>query len=146
MGLGVPTGPRGGTHRACGSNIPTPRYQRHRVTHAGSYLHTNVRFLSQLYFRQLRVSCRVKKRTYKDAGLERTYKGGQEDRGRSRGLWMLEDRGRSRGSWMLAYKDGQKEDDRQTDLDLDLVNYKDGHWTIGISLWAPLGGTQGYTK
>ena len=26
-------------------------------THAGSYLRTNVRFLSQLYFRQLRVSC-----------------------------------------------------------------------------------------
>ena len=57
MGLGVPTGPRGGTHRALGSNIPTPRYQRHRVTHIGSYLHTNVRFLSQPYFRQLRVSC-----------------------------------------------------------------------------------------
>ena len=26
MELGVPTGPRGGTHRACGSNIPTPQY------------------------------------------------------------------------------------------------------------------------
>ena len=55
MGSGVPTGPRGGTHRDRGSNIPTPRYQWHRVTHAGSYLRTNVRFLSQLYFRQLRV-------------------------------------------------------------------------------------------
>ena len=55
--LGVPTGPGGGTHRARGSNIPTPRYHRHRVTHAGSYLRTNVRFLNQLYFRQLRVSC-----------------------------------------------------------------------------------------
>ena len=57
MGLSVPTGPRGGTHRARESNIPTPRYQRHRVTHTGSYLRTTVRFLSQLYFRQLRVSC-----------------------------------------------------------------------------------------
>ena len=28
-----------------------------RGTHAGSYLRTSVRFLSQLYFRQLRVSC-----------------------------------------------------------------------------------------
>ena len=35
-GPGVPTGPRGGTHQDCGSNIPTPQYQRHRVTHAGS--------------------------------------------------------------------------------------------------------------
>ena len=26
MGSGVPTGPRGGTHRARGSNIPTPQY------------------------------------------------------------------------------------------------------------------------
>ena len=40
MGLGVPTGPRGETHRACGSNIPTPRYHRYRVTHAESYLRT----------------------------------------------------------------------------------------------------------
>ena len=40
MGSGVPTGPRGGTHRDRGSNIPTQRYQRHRVTHAGSYLRT----------------------------------------------------------------------------------------------------------
>ena len=36
MGKGDPTGPRGGTHRNRGSNIPTPRYQRHRVTHAGA--------------------------------------------------------------------------------------------------------------
>ena len=36
MGSGVPTRPRGGTHRAHGSNIPTHRY---RVTHAGSYSH-----------------------------------------------------------------------------------------------------------
>ena len=55
MGLGVPTGPRGGTHRARGSNIPTPPYHLHLVTRAGSYLRTNVRFLSQLYFRLLRV-------------------------------------------------------------------------------------------
>ena len=59
MGLGVPTRPRGWTHRARGSNIPTPRHHRHRVTHAGSYLRTSVRFLSQLYFRQLRVSCNL---------------------------------------------------------------------------------------
>ena len=51
MGSGIPTGPRGGTHWSRGSNIPTPRYHRHRVTHAGSYLCTNVRFLSQLYFK-----------------------------------------------------------------------------------------------
>ena len=63
MGLGVPTGPRGGIHRARGSNIPTPQYQRHRVTHAGSYLRTDVRFLSQLYFRQLRVSCVLMRHT-----------------------------------------------------------------------------------
>ena len=56
MGMGVPTGPRGGTHRDRGSNIPTPRYKRHRVSHAGSYLRTDVRFLNQLYFGQLRVS------------------------------------------------------------------------------------------
>ena len=37
MGSGVPTGPRGGTRRDRGSNIPTPRYQRHRVTHAVEY-------------------------------------------------------------------------------------------------------------
>ena len=55
MGSGIPTGPRGGTHRARGSNIVTPRYQRTRVTHDGSYLCANVRFLSQLYFRQLRM-------------------------------------------------------------------------------------------
>ena len=48
-GFGVPTGPRGGTHRARGSNIPTPQYHRYRVTHAGSYLRTVVRFLIQLY-------------------------------------------------------------------------------------------------
>ena len=40
MGSGIPTGPR-----------------------AGSYLRTNVRFLSQLYFRQLRVSCVLKGRS-----------------------------------------------------------------------------------
>ena len=34
---GRATGPRGGTHRDCGSNILTPRYHRYRVTHAGSY-------------------------------------------------------------------------------------------------------------
>ena len=37
MGSGVPTGPRGGTHRNRRSNIPTPQFQRHRVTHAGTY-------------------------------------------------------------------------------------------------------------
>ena len=59
MGSGVPTGPRGESHRARGSNIPTLRYHQYRVTHAGSYLRTPVRFLSQLYFRQLRESlCR----------------------------------------------------------------------------------------
>ena len=57
METGVPTGLRGGTHRARRSNIPTPRYQWRRVTHAGSYSRTLVCFLSQLYFRQLRVSC-----------------------------------------------------------------------------------------
>ena len=75
MGSSVPTGPRGGTHRARGSNIPTPRYHRHRVTHTGSYLRTNVRFLSQLYFRQLRVSCvllqEVQRHTGPKAGWER---------------------------------------------------------------------------
>ena len=40
---------KGGTHWACGSNIPTPRYHRCCVTHAGSYLSTVVCFLSQLY-------------------------------------------------------------------------------------------------
>ena len=55
-GRGRPTGPGGGTHRACGSNILTLRYHQYRVTHAGSYLRTCVRFLSQLYSRQLRVS------------------------------------------------------------------------------------------
>ena len=39
------------------AEIPTPRYHRYRVTHAGSYLRTHVRFLSQLYSRKLRVSC-----------------------------------------------------------------------------------------
>ena len=42
MGSGVPTGPRGGTYRDGGSNIP------YRVTHAGPYLRTGVRFLGQL--------------------------------------------------------------------------------------------------
>ena len=37
IGLAVPTGPRGGTHRDHGSNIPNPRYHRYRVTHTGSY-------------------------------------------------------------------------------------------------------------
>ena len=32
-----PTGPRGGTHRDRGSNVPTPRYHRYHVTHAGPY-------------------------------------------------------------------------------------------------------------
>ena len=36
---------------------PNLRYHRNLVTHTGSYLRTNVRFLSQLYFRQLRMSC-----------------------------------------------------------------------------------------
>ena len=40
-----------------GSNVPTPRYHQYRVTHAGSYSRTHVRFLNQLYSRQLRVSC-----------------------------------------------------------------------------------------
>ena len=40
-----------------GSNIPTPRYHQYRVTHAGSHSRTYVRFLSQRYSRQLRVSC-----------------------------------------------------------------------------------------
>ena len=40
MESGGPIGPRGGTHQDCGSNIPTPRYHRYHVTHAGSYLHT----------------------------------------------------------------------------------------------------------
>ena len=44
MGLGVPAGPRGGTHRDRGSNIPTPRYDRYRVTHSGSYLRTQCAF------------------------------------------------------------------------------------------------------
>ena len=56
MGSGVPTGPRGGTHRDRGSNVPTPRYHRYRVTHAGSYLHTWCALCSQLYSRQLRVT------------------------------------------------------------------------------------------
>ena len=47
-GIGVPTGPRGGTHRDRGSNIPTPRYHRYSVNHAGPYLRTCVRFLGQL--------------------------------------------------------------------------------------------------
>ena len=56
MGKGAPTGPRGGTHQNCGSNILTPRYHWCCITHAGSCLHTCVRFLCQLYSRQLRVS------------------------------------------------------------------------------------------
>ena len=44
MGSGVPTGPRGGTHRDRGSNIPTQRYHRYRVTHTGSYLRTQRAF------------------------------------------------------------------------------------------------------
>ena len=36
-GIGCPTGPRGGTHQDCGSNIPTQLYHRYRVTHAGLY-------------------------------------------------------------------------------------------------------------
>ena len=57
IATGDPTGPKGGIHRDRRSNIPTSRYHRYRVTHAGSYLRTCVRFLSQLYSRQLRVSC-----------------------------------------------------------------------------------------
>ena len=48
MGFGVSSGPRGGTHRDRGSNVPTPRYHRYYVTHAGSYC-------NQLYSRQLRL-------------------------------------------------------------------------------------------
>ena len=50
MGSGVTTGPRGGTHGARGSNIPTPRYHRYRVTHAGSYCHTVMCFLQPTLF------------------------------------------------------------------------------------------------
>ena len=57
MGSGVPTGPRGGTHRARGSNIPIPQYHRYRVTHAGPYLRTCVRFPVQLCSGQLREIC-----------------------------------------------------------------------------------------
>ena len=55
-GTGDPTGPREGTHRVRGSDIPTPNWSR--VTHAADmYLHTTVCFPYQLYFRQLRVTC-----------------------------------------------------------------------------------------
>ena len=37
--------------------VPTPLYQWYLVTHSASYSRTYVRFLSQLYSRQLRVSC-----------------------------------------------------------------------------------------
>ena len=47
MGSGVPTGPRGGTHWARGSNISTPRCHRYRVTHADPYSRTR-RFPEQL--------------------------------------------------------------------------------------------------
>ena len=57
MGLDIPTGPRGGTHRAHGSNIPTPRYDRYRVNHAAAYSRgIHMHFLKQLYTRQLRVT------------------------------------------------------------------------------------------
>ena len=59
MASGVPTGPRGGTHRAHGSNIPTPLYGT-IDTASRTLEHTyalNVRFLNQLYSRQLTVSC-----------------------------------------------------------------------------------------
>ena len=49
MGLGVPTEPRGGTHRDRESNIPTPLY--HIVTAPLTLDHTYalyVRFLNQL--------------------------------------------------------------------------------------------------
>ena len=56
IGSGVPTGPRGGTHRARGSNIPT-----HGTIGTASltldHTHTfNMHFLIQLYSKQLRVS------------------------------------------------------------------------------------------
>ena len=46
-------------------------------------------------------------------------------------------------------EDDLKNDDKRTrtvtgQTHKDGRTYKDGHWTIGISLWAPLGGTQGY--
>ena len=37
IATGDPIGPRGGTHRARGSNIPIPRYHRYHITHAGPY-------------------------------------------------------------------------------------------------------------
>ena len=37
MGSGVPTEPRGGSHRDRGSNIPAPRYHLYCITHTDSY-------------------------------------------------------------------------------------------------------------
>ena len=61
-GKGCPAGPGGEAHqkRVQCAYVSQPRwYHRSRVTHAGSYLrtHTVVRFLCQLYSRQLRVAC-----------------------------------------------------------------------------------------
>ena len=50
---GVPMGLGEGPIKS-GSNVPTPRYYRYHVTHAGSYSGTLVRFLSQIYSRQLK--------------------------------------------------------------------------------------------
>ena len=61
--MGSPTGQLGGTHRNRGSNIPTPRhhwYPRHsRWITLNAF---NVRFLRQLYSRQLRVTCTLMNR------------------------------------------------------------------------------------
>ena len=37
IATGGPTGPGEEAHQLSGSNVPTPRYHRYRVTHAGSY-------------------------------------------------------------------------------------------------------------
>ena len=57
MGSGIPTGPRGRTHRDRRPNVPTPRYHQYRVMDAGSYLHTQCASCNQLYSRQLKVTC-----------------------------------------------------------------------------------------
>ena len=44
MVLGVPIGSGEETHRDRGSNTPIPWHHRYRVTHAGSYLHTQHAF------------------------------------------------------------------------------------------------------
>ena len=43
-GIGHSNWAKGGTHPDRRSNIPTPRYHRYRVTHAGSYLCTQRAF------------------------------------------------------------------------------------------------------